>query len=266
MSGDSLHAQALRAGYHAALGAGLDPRDVGAKYRALQQNECPEWLARFLFQKSNGQGPDLYDAYALLMLCNWSNAGWLAFYHVAVGVGPVADRKVDENNARLRGLAPCFSAVFRPEFHVGRCDDGQFSWSSPLTFPTHEQQPGLVPFEVGTTASSRTILHLREDGGVARWAYDSNDIVLGVVTPVGRRALGVNAVISPDETTRKLIAAYEPQRQAAIKAEQEMAREEAEEDRLCRERVRAGRLSSDRIENVYGIEGVTLITRKKRSQ
>ncbi|MFD1309073.1 hypothetical protein [Streptomyces kaempferi] len=33
-----------------------------------------------------------------------------------------------------------------------------------------------VPLEVGTTKPSRTLLHLEEDGGVARWAYGSQDL------------------------------------------------------------------------------------------
>jgi len=35
--------------------------------------------------------------------------------------------------------------------------------------------------EVGSTLGSRTLLHLRFEGGIARWPYDSEDIYIYVV-------------------------------------------------------------------------------------
>lgn len=59
-------------------------------------------------------------------------------------------------------------------FYPSACRNAQYS---PVTYPT-VREPGSAPLEVGDSWPSRTLLHLWEDGAVARWPYDSELIWL----------------------------------------------------------------------------------------
>lgn len=208
------HEQALRASFERDLASGLDPEEPRRQLAMLSDGTCPRWLAVFLAQRSDG-AYDLLDGYASYVLMSWWRDGWVAFAHTRVGVGPVADKLADENNARLSGLQPPYRARFAPMLASGYCDDGAFYWDARIQLgaragsgseASYFQDAGRAPFEVGLTKSSRTIQHLMDDGGVARWAYGSAFITLGLVTEAGREALGVNAVVSADEAQRALEA------------------------------------------------------------
>lgn len=192
-----LYEQGLRRGYARDIADPDCARRVGVCFELLRREALPDWLTGFLFQRHDGVTTQ-YEAYAMSILMEWMSARWVRLASVYVGVGPSADRMVDENNAKLDRLRRPFRARFRPELRVGSCDDGWFSWSRPISIGDHAQPPSRVPLEVGATAAGRTLLHLREDGGLARWAYGSEHVVVAVVTPEGRSAIGCLALIQID--------------------------------------------------------------------
>lgn len=121
-------------------------------------------------------------------------AGRYAMVQVEVGAAPRPDAERDINAAALADLPDPFTAQLDIDQNAAD-EDGTVAWSEDiiitrstgvpytagcgtrqsLTMPT-AVRPFLVPLEVGTTMPSRTLLHLEEDGGVARWAYDSTDL------------------------------------------------------------------------------------------
>lgn len=122
--------------------------------------------------------------------------GWYAMVQVEVGTGPRSDAERSANAAALADLPEPFTAQLDLAQNAAD-EDGTVTWSQdiivtrstgvpytaactarePLTIPT-TVQAFQVPLEVGTTLPSRTLLHLEEDGGVARWAYGSTDLYL----------------------------------------------------------------------------------------
>lgn len=192
----SAHERNLQRACEADIAAGLSAEDVIRYQRMLERGTCPGWFADFLAQ---GDGRwDIYDGYALLLLSGWWFDGLVAFVHVHVGVGPAADRLVDENNKRLAGLPDWARAEFSPIVGSGYCDDGSFEWTRPLRLYTHGpdgkrasyvSKPWTLPLEVGRTTASRTLLHIAEDNGVARWPYGSNRITVCVATDAGENEI-----------------------------------------------------------------------------
>lgn len=110
--------------------------------------------------------------------------------------GPDADR--DGNAAKVAHLPGPFTATVSASQNNAD-QDGWLTWDEPIkmekslnvpwTDGIHGQQPvtriievgpGRVPLEIGTTKCSRTLLHCRMDGGVARWPYGHDRIVLYV--------------------------------------------------------------------------------------
>jgi hypothetical protein len=110
--------------------------------------------------------------------------------------GPDSDRA--GNAAKVAHLPGPFTAfVDQSQNHAD--SDGYLSWDEPIkmekslnvsfTDGVHGKQPvmcivelppGSVPLEIGTTKPSRTYLHMRMDGGVARWPYGHDRITLFV--------------------------------------------------------------------------------------
>jgi hypothetical protein len=121
-------------------------------------------------------------------------AGRYAMVQVEVGTAPRSDAKRSANAAALADLPEPFTAEVDLVQNAAD-EDGTLVWSEDiivtrsmgvpyragcttpesLTMPT-AVRPFRVPLEIGTTMPSRTLLHLEEDGGVARWAYGSTDL------------------------------------------------------------------------------------------
>lgn len=121
-------------------------------------------------------------------------AGRYAMVHVEVGATPCPDAERAANAAALSDLPEPFTAHLDMGQNAAD-EDGTVLWADdiivtrstgvsytaacstrePLTIPTLVR-PFHVPLEVGTTMPSRTLLHMEEDGGVARWAYGSTDL------------------------------------------------------------------------------------------
>jgi hypothetical protein len=123
-------------------------------------------------------------------------AGRYALIEVEVGAAPLADAEREANAAALADLPEPFTATLDMD-QSGADEDGEVAWSAPitvvwstgvafsagcrktepLTVPA-TVPPSRIPLEVGTTMPSRTLMHLEQDGGVARWAYGSTDLYL----------------------------------------------------------------------------------------
>jgi hypothetical protein len=110
--------------------------------------------------------------------------------------GPERDREREANQAMLASLPHPFTAEVDLHQHGADCD-GNLSWSEPVFIaqatppPGYREKatpkyvcrdvvvrPGTVPLEVGSTTPSRTLMHLIESGGVARWPYGSATVHL----------------------------------------------------------------------------------------
>jgi len=115
--------------------------------------------------------------------------GNVAMVEVETGGPPSADKEREANAGAAAGLSPPFTcSVDMSQNNDGR--DGVVTWTEPIrvTLATglierhpdgsvgpvalHSVVPaGHAPLEIGSTHPSRTWLHLREEGAVARWPY-----------------------------------------------------------------------------------------------
>lgn len=138
----------------------------------------------------------VHQAAAFLDIHAAVGAGRYAMVQVEVGTSPRPDAERTANAAALADLPEPFTAELDTDQN-GADEDGTVAWDEsitvtrstgvsyaagcarvePLTTPT-TLRPFRIPLEIGTTMPSRTLLHLEEDGGVARWAYDSTDLYL----------------------------------------------------------------------------------------
>jgi len=110
----------------------------------------------------------------------------LRMVRIRVGATPCSDKARDENNRRLKGLSPQFSAQF-----WGGCGDhdGWFGWHDHLHLcgnvnvdgalvegPTVTVSAHKLPLEVGTQSAAKTLHMVMRNFGVARWPYGSDDV------------------------------------------------------------------------------------------
>ncbi|MGW5529489.1 hypothetical protein [Streptomyces xanthochromogenes] len=164
--------------------------------RRFKEDEFdPRAVARIGQSQRHPQYWPLEQVAAFLQVHAGLMAGLYAHVEVSVGSTPGPDADRVGNAARLLGVHRLFRA--RLDMSQNGADyDGWFSWdnfieanrSSGLglvtscgTSPVNmglTVAPGGVPLEVGTTKASRTYMHLHQDGGVARWAYDDARILV----------------------------------------------------------------------------------------
>jgi hypothetical protein len=152
------------------------------------QRDFPRQLIDSIVQKYRDD-IDIYDAYAFYRIYEMIDQGKLAITLIDIGRTPRPDDARQANNESLAMLPEPFLAEFIGGTGNGRTDDGAFCWTEPVTMiKTVDGEeievrlpPMSVPLEVGTTASSRTLSHLRDQpgrGGLARWPYHSTAISL----------------------------------------------------------------------------------------
>lgn len=133
---------------------------------------------------------DIYDAYAFAQFHFLNSSGKLASATVNIGLEPRDNTQVEYHNDILRK-----GKIFHGKFVGGLADsDGYMTWDKPLEFQTmHASEsddtidrrgviimPRTLPLEVGYTEGSRTLLHLQQGDGLARWPYGSKEITLYV--------------------------------------------------------------------------------------
>jgi hypothetical protein len=103
---------------------------------------------------------------------------------VRAGGPPSRDSHRVENAAMLSDLPYPFGAFVDPGQGMSTSGDGRLEWIAPVEFETPEGAvvvgPTSIPLEIGTSAASRTLLHLIEDRAVARWPYGQDWITVFV--------------------------------------------------------------------------------------
>lgn len=167
-------------------------RTLATYLKNIKTGKYDQLLVDAVFQKSWQEGqPNIYDAYAFAVIYSGLYGGTLASCSIPIGSAPGRDRNLSGNNEKLAALPEGFSAQFDPDRGRGASSDGRISWDFELGANStrvldgdeHENLkvwigPGSAPLEVGTTAASRTLLHIMQDGRVCRWPYDSEDALL----------------------------------------------------------------------------------------
>lgn len=167
----------------------------------IADGRYPDDLVNFVFQRGDRRHTSTEDAYAFAQVWAMYNNGKFSFAYVDVGREPGPDGSVAQNQTILRENLP---SVFVSTVDCKLLDqDGSISWSVPICLTSHKEGNGelcdcgcnkrfvdiassfcqdTVPLEIGSTTSSRTLLHLAQSGGLARWPYGSNRILIGVVS------------------------------------------------------------------------------------
>jgi hypothetical protein len=115
--------------------------------------------------------------------------GRVAQIEIGVGCGPAPDRAREANAEVMADLPHPFKGAVDLRQKNGD-SDGRVGWTEPVIadvacgidatgdvlMTEMLIEPMSLPLEVGTTLASRTALHLCQDGGVARWAFDSDSV------------------------------------------------------------------------------------------
>lgn len=157
----------------------------------MQNGFYPQGFVDAVCQSSFAWYPDLYVAYCFANVCAWIGAGLVLTAKVEVGEEPEPDKEMERNNAILSDLPWPFEAEFTGPASRQDNDDGIFSWDEPVEFGqilhTGEKKVALIaprgiPLEVGTTNADRTLRHILQNGGLARWPYESMWIYLFIPT------------------------------------------------------------------------------------
>ncbi len=159
--------------------------DVRARLRA---DFYPEEIVSFTVQHSWQHVFTLTDAFCFMRIWATYMTGKLCFFTIPVERGPGSDEDLEENANALKKLSDFETFVH----NVPQDDDGHLEWSFELgctrvalTDGREKRSriwlaPRRVPLEIGSTLASRTVGHLVESRGVARWPYGSNRIIVGV--------------------------------------------------------------------------------------
>jgi hypothetical protein len=171
-------------------------RSVLTEYLWKLQSDFFDKAYQDVFMQKYMGKPDFADAYAFAGLHMLMCSGEIASFKVDIGKSPLLDSQTEENNRILNVLqrsrsSPKFRAVFVPGKGGSADDDGIFSWAdcvdaSIITEPPNKTarvvlDPMQVPLEVGYTEASKTLIHLRGEGGVARWPYGHNELTILVL-------------------------------------------------------------------------------------
>lgn len=140
------------------------------------------------FQLDRGN-VDVYAAYCFAHLHAWISIGKVLMAAIDIGLEPLDDDRVEENNKILAALPEPFSGAF-----WGSNDDcdGYVKWSESVEFGQMDCtgrevmatiRPYSLPLEVGVTRPDTTVYHILQNRGVARWPYGSKQIHLWVRNP-----------------------------------------------------------------------------------
>lgn len=149
-------------------------------FRAIKRGDYPQWFLDFVVQRPRGE-LDIYDAYCISSLYKQWVEEEVSVVRIVVGKKPAPDRERERNRRALSALPKPFTASVAPDDR----GDGVLLWTEPIqmTLETASRivSPGSAPIEIGSTDSSRSLLHMLERGRrLARWPYGSEEIILAV--------------------------------------------------------------------------------------
>jgi len=163
--------------------------DVQDRYR---RDEFAPWLAHAISDHSWHTSFDLVEAYAFSQVWGMIHLGMVGLCRIDVGTIPSADKEVEENQRALdEGLPEPFHALVQSNAGRGADDDGKFGWKRAVELDrvtiTADGVERHTPWkcsrrklqlEIGTTTAVRTLGHLLENIGLARWDYSSKEIIV----------------------------------------------------------------------------------------
>jgi hypothetical protein len=137
------------------------------------------------------------QVYAFMMVHHMIMDGEIGKVQIGPVSGPSADRDREVNQLAISDLPGPFVATVYRDQKTSEYGDGRLEWAEhiqveqstgvPYIDPcgnfapliaVKTLPPGGVPLEIGTTHASKTLDHLTRFGGVARWAYGSDRILL----------------------------------------------------------------------------------------
>jgi hypothetical protein len=179
-----------------------------------------------LFQKWDRFGDaDIYDAYAFTQFHSDLLSGEIIQLCLNVGRSPCADKGIKANNQVLSGLPYPFIGKF---WGGNQGVDGVIKWNYPIYGETmnisddvmrreyYEIRPSQISIEVGYTSAAKTLHQLRTCG-IARWPYNSNEIMIylnfdfwGDKAREITKAEYFHAMRNGKFDDRRLIATYQP--------------------------------------------------------
>ena len=140
-----------------------------------------DWFGQYF----NDDFITIADAYTFGTLHYWACSGKLMFTRVYLNISPNADIDTEWNGNALRNLPRPFSGIY--EGGRNEDDDGLIFWNEPINLNAFDMdgiehrkilQPGSCPLEVGTTTFIRTYFHLYQQITLARWPYNSKEIII----------------------------------------------------------------------------------------
>lgn len=166
----TLHERAVTGTVQEALSVPEWRSALSAVLVAIRERRYPQWFVDFVVQRGRGD-LDVVDAYCVAAVLARYRKGELSFFRVAVGSAPKPDADREGNQRLLRALPPPLTATVDP----GTDDDGWF-----------QDGKSSVPLEIGTTASSRTLMHLEFRDGLARWPYFCEHLLVAKRTDAWR--------------------------------------------------------------------------------
>ena len=195
-----------RSGYHEIMKAkakeifGKQPKTYSAALEfeeKLNAGLYEQWLVN-AFAQDFYYDFDVVDAYLWGLFWAELLTGELLFTRINIDHEPGSD-KGKHNEEILTDLEnhPFFDTETDEEIRVSATwvnsndvGDGNFRWKGAVKFnqcegalnkvKTVEVQNGNVMLEVGYTKSTTTMLHLLESTGLARWPYNSTEIIVFV--------------------------------------------------------------------------------------
>jgi hypothetical protein len=191
--GDSIARQALEHNVDKVISeGGVDYLNAMEYWRLLKKKHFDSKYVDTVYQLFWTRPVDLYIAYAFMSVHALMFSGQIACFRIQTDGCPCANDDIDGNNALLESA---LRGEFSGEFWGGLDDaDGYVEWDKPVigTVRTHDDnkddpiiseqviKPARVPLEIGYTAPETTLLHINQEGGVARYPYGQDEITVMV--------------------------------------------------------------------------------------
>ena len=176
----SMHAEAAETITKKVMATPLGKEVVLDYWDGLTNERWSQDYVDMVFQLGGRWGKiGLVEAYCFSQVHTLIMIGAILVTRIAVQREPVADKNIVLNNVVLETLPHPFIGAF----WGGLADeDGWLQWKEPIratncsTDENTYTKPWRIPLEVGYTQASRTMLHIAQDRGLARWPYGQKQI------------------------------------------------------------------------------------------
>lgn len=143
-----------------------------------------KWYVNMIFQNHERYPLSIYDAYAFSLIHCDICSGKIVLSKIGLGEIPMKDKCIDINNALLDRLWYPFYGKFwggtqDSDGYIDVKEEIEMNSITPDYGKITSMADGMFPLEVGYTNAGKTMTYLRSNfGRLARWPYDSTDIIL----------------------------------------------------------------------------------------